>query len=177
LEEVALVPAPGEGSNAFTARQRWIDHEGSISARLAPSGLSRWKVVNRAVKNSVGHFNGYMIHGDPLPPLLPGLRAPIHERASFVHPQLWVSRYHDGELHASGTFGACAAKPSGLPQFTKSRESINQDDLVLWYNLGTSHMPRPEEWPVMPAAHIGFRLSPDGFLDRNPTVQLSTRGK
>jgi primary-amine oxidase len=34
------------------------------------------------------------------------------------------------------------------------------------------HVPRPEEWPVMPVAYAGFTLKPVGFFERNPALDL-----
>ena len=34
------------------------------------------------------------------------------------------------------------------------------------------HVPRPEDWPVMPVAKIGFVLKPWGFFDRNPGLDV-----
>ena len=41
-------------------------------------------------------------------------------------------------------------------------------DVVFWYTFGHTHLPRPEDYPVMPAASIGFLLKPSGFFDLNP---------
>jgi primary-amine oxidase len=38
------------------------------------------------------------------------------------------------------------------------------------------HVPRPEDWPVMPACSLGFRLKPDGFFTRNPALDLPPPG-
>ena len=43
---------------------------------------------------------------------------------------------------------------------------------MLWHTLGTTHFPRPEDWPVMPVEHCGFTLKPAGFFDRNPTLDV-----
>jgi primary-amine oxidase len=43
---------------------------------------------------------------------------------------------------------------------------------VLWYSMGHHHIPRPEDWPVMPVAKIGFMLKPVGFFDRNPALDV-----
>jgi primary-amine oxidase len=45
-------------------------------------------------------------------------------------------------------------------------------DLVLWYTFGVTHVPRAEDWPVMPVARAGFRLVPDGFFTRNPALDV-----
>jgi primary-amine oxidase len=34
------------------------------------------------------------------------------------------------------------------------------------------HIPRPEDWPVMPAGYISFMLKPVGFFDRNPALDV-----
>jgi primary-amine oxidase len=43
---------------------------------------------------------------------------------------------------------------------------------VLWYTFGHTHIPRPEDYPVMPAAYIGFLLKPYGFFEANPANDL-----
>jgi len=45
--------------------------------------------------------------------------------------------------------------------------------VVLWHTFGITHVPRPEDWPVMPVEHCGFLLSPAGFFDRNPALDLA----
>ena len=34
------------------------------------------------------------------------------------------------------------------------------------------HVPRLEEWPIMPVTRASFNLIPDGFFNGNPTVHL-----
>jgi primary-amine oxidase len=43
---------------------------------------------------------------------------------------------------------------------------------VFWYTFGHTHIPRPEDYPVMPMAYIGFLLKPSGFFDMNPANDL-----
>jgi primary-amine oxidase len=38
--------------------------------------------------------------------------------------------------------------------------------------MNANHVPRPEDWPVMPVGHIGFTLKPDGFFERNPALDV-----
>jgi primary-amine oxidase len=44
--------------------------------------------------------------------------------------------------------------------------------VVVWYTFGAHHVVRPEDWPVMPVATIGFSLKPVGFFDRNPGLDV-----
>ena len=43
---------------------------------------------------------------------------------------------------------------------------------MLWYTFGVTHFVRPEDWPVMPVEYTGFLLSPFGFFDRNPALDV-----
>ena len=54
---------------------------------------------------------------------------------------------------------------------------IHNHDIVLWYTLGITHNPRPEDWPVMPVHAAGFKLVPWGFFGRNPAMDLPKRSK
>jgi primary-amine oxidase len=49
---------------------------------------------------------------------------------------------------------------------------VADTDLVLWYSFGAHHVVRPEDWPVMPVTHIGFKLKPSGFFDGNPALDM-----
>ncbi len=38
--------------------------------------------------------------------------------------------------------------------------------------IGTHHITRPEDWPVMPVDVVSFWLKPFGFFDRNPSLDV-----
>ncbi|KAL2340949.1 hypothetical protein Fmac_008889 [Flemingia macrophylla] len=40
------------------------------------------------------------------------------------------------------------------------------------YVFGITHVPRLEDWPVMPVEHIGFMLMPHGFFNCSPAVDV-----
>jgi primary-amine oxidase len=44
--------------------------------------------------------------------------------------------------------------------------------LVVLYTFGQTHIPRLQDWPVMPVVPVGFTLRSDGFFDRNPALDL-----
>jgi primary-amine oxidase len=39
------------------------------------------------------------------------------------------------------------------------------------------HLPRPEDYPVMPTAYIGFTLKPFGFFTANPALDVPPSAK
>jgi len=73
---------------------------------------------------------------------------------------------------AAGEFPNQHAGGDGLPRWTAADRSITETDVVLWYTFGVTHFVRPEDWPVMPVEYTGFLLSPFGFFDRNPAIDL-----
>ena len=49
------------------------------------------------------------------------------------------------------------------------RDAFRDIDLWLWCTFVT-HVPRAEDWPIMPAHKIGFLLMPMHFFDQNPAM-------
>ena len=66
----------------------------------------------------------------------------------------------------------CASSLNGLPAYTRNDRPIVDTDVVVWYTFGAHHVVRPEDWPVMPVATIGFSLKPVGFFERNPALDV-----
>ena len=65
----------------------------------------------------------------------------------------------------------CTWRP-GLAKFTKGNRSIVDCDLVTWHTTGLTHVPRPEDWPVMPTEYCKIALVPSGFFSKNPVLDL-----
>jgi primary-amine oxidase len=85
---------------------------------------------------------------------------------------LWVTPFHARELYPAGDYPNQHAGSAGLPEWTAADRTLEGTDVVLWYAFGNHHVPRPEDWPVMPVVRIGFRLEPLGFFDRNPSLDV-----
>ena len=65
----------------------------------------------------------------------------------------------------------------GLPRWTQEDRPIANTDIVLWYTFGHTHIARPEDYPVMPTAYIGFLLKPNGFFSENPANDVPPSAK
>lgn len=74
------------------------------------------------------------------------------------------------------------ASTAGLVEWcSQSMADAAADDapassVVLWHVYGVTHIPRPEEWPVMPVEQVGFSFVPCGFFDTNPLVDSDDDG-
>ena len=97
---------------------------------------------------------------------------PPKPRAGFIDHHFWVTRYKADELNAAGYYPNQSRGGDGLPRWISDNEGVENEDDVVWYTTGVTHIPRPEDWPVMPVVHVGFRLLPVGFFTRNPAMDL-----
>src|SRR4029079_16215628 len=93
-------------------------------------------------------------------------------RAAFATKNLWVTSYAPDEIHAAGAYPNQSAGGDGLPQWTSADRSLVSTDVLLWHSFGVTHIPRPEDWPVMPVEYAGFSLVPFGFFDQNPALDV-----
>jgi primary-amine oxidase len=144
------------------------EREGVRSLDLASS--RKWKVFNPGRRNALGDPAGYvLVPGENSVPYA----APdswIRRRAGFLNAHLWVTRYDPAETNAAGTYINQSKGGEGLPKWIAANRPLMDQDVVLWYTLGVTHIPRPEDWPVMPVHHAGFKLIPSGFFSRNPAM-------
>ena len=132
-----------------------------------------WKIINTSSVNKLGWPAGYK--------LIPGKNMrPMHQpdsaflrRAGFVNHDLWVTAFDPDQLHAPGHFVNQNEYGPGLPQWTKANRNLENTDIVIWHTFGLMHIPRPEDYPVMPVEYIGFMLKPVGFFERNPALNLA----
>jgi primary-amine oxidase len=99
----------------------------------------------------------------------------IYHRLSFMDKQLWVTRYHPDELYPEGKFPNRSIHDTGLGQYSKDNESLNDQDDVVWMTTGTTHVARAEEWPIMPTEWVHTLLKPWNFFDETPTLGRKRR--
>ncbi len=99
--------------------------------------------------------------------------ATILRRAGFIRHNLWITAYDPAQRYASGDYINQNPAPDGLDQWIKRDRPLENTDLVAWYSFGVHHIPRPEDWPVMPVAYAGFMLKPSGFFDQNPAMDVA----
>jgi primary-amine oxidase len=170
----AAVPggAANPNENGFAMTETVFKTELESRRRMDTASARMWTVTNPSVKNSLGQNTGYILApgANSTPYIGPG--SPVRQRAQFTNYHFWATRYSPGEIYAAGVYPNQSKGGGGLPQFVANNEAIDNRDVVVWYTLGLTHIPRPEEWPVMPATHIGFRLLPGSFFSRNPALDL-----
>ncbi|HXZ61219.1 MAG TPA: primary-amine oxidase [Acidimicrobiales bacterium] len=174
--EVDAVPSPpGEGNpvgSAFTTTTTLLEHELAARRDVDPARSRTWRIVNRSRRNALGQPTGYKLLAGPTPTLLAGPGSSIGRRAGFAAHNLWVTPFAEGERRAAGDYPNQHEGSPGLPEWTEQDRSVVDTDIVVWHSFGITHVPRPEDWPVMPVEYCGFSLVPYGFFDRNPALDV-----
>ena len=157
-----------EFSNAFYAKSTLLENELQARSNLKLETSRFWKIVNHSRKNHVGDPVAYkFMAGDNCIPFA-SKNAWWRKRAGFVENHVWVTPYNEKELFAAGDYPNQSQGGDGLIKWTQQDRNIKDTDVVLWYTMGHTHITRPEDYPVMPTAYIGFLLKPVGFFNENP---------
>jgi primary-amine oxidase len=167
-------PSGGENpqNNAFFAEATPLAKERSAQRNANPLSSRFWRVVNSHRKNRMGQSVAYRLcpGENVLPYALPG--ASILNRAAFLTRNLWVTPFDPKERFPAGDYPNQNPGGDGLPKWTAADRDIADRDVVVWFTFGQTHVPRLEDWPVMPVSSVGFMLRPDGFFDSNPALDL-----
>ena len=175
--EIEVLPVSDGNPDAtqFRSVSRHLTDENAAKRSIAPERSRYWKVVNPASANGLGVPVAYKLLPGASPGLFAGPDSKVAQRAAFARHHLWATPYADDELSAAGPFTVMHDGRGGLPDYTCGNRSIADCDLVMWHTVAITHVPRPEDWPVMPVEYCGFHLLPVGFFDRNPTLDLPVR--
>lgn len=156
---------------AFAANETLLTSESNAKRNADPSKARSWKVVNNHRKNRLGKSVAYRLSPHAVPTLFARDESQVVKRAGFAKHNLWVTPYDESELCAAGDYPHLG-QGDGILHWTAADRAIEDTDIVVWHTCGVTHMPRPEDWPVMPVEYTGFTLHPVGFFGRNPAINL-----
>lgn len=172
--QIEVLPMDEENPTGtqFRSVSRHLVDEASAIRDIAPQVSRNWKVTNPNSKNGLGLPVGYKLLPQASPPMFAHPDSLVTRRAGFGKHQLWATPYVDDELYAAGPHTVMHEGQRGLPELTAANRDIRECDLVMWHTVAVTHVPRPEDWPVMPVEYCGFQLIPVGFFDQNPTLDL-----
>lgn len=97
----------------------------------------------------------------------------IAERAGFLKKTLWVTPYDENQMFAGGDYCNQSSGKDTLEVWANSKvQDIEQKDIVVWYTFGITHLPRAEDFPIMPVEYCGFTMKPCNFFLRNPALDI-----
>ena len=170
----AFAASDNPHGSGFRAVPRLLKTESEAKREIDPASSRTWRIVNPHVTNGLGNNVGYRLLPQSSPTMYPTADSAPGRRGEFARHNLWVTPYAADEQDAgAGPFTNLHSGGAGLPAYAAANRNIEDEDLVVWHTLGVTHVPRPEDWPVMPVEYAGFMLMPFGFFDKNPAIDVA----
>ncbi|TVY34736.1 Copper amine oxidase [Lachnellula occidentalis] len=132
-----------------------------------------FKIQNSTVKNPInGKSVGYKIMAPPFQKMLADQDSFHHKRAEFADHNIYVTSYKEDELYAGGKYTNQSRGGTGVRSWADRKDNVLDDDIVVWVQFGINHIPRIEDFPVMPCEIIKVHLKPVNFFDKNPALDV-----
>jgi primary-amine oxidase len=165
--------------NAFGPVETILTNEQEAVRVYDATKARTWKIANAdgKVNPITGKPTAYKLipftKGPAQPPLLTNPEhCTVSKKGQFANAHLWVTPFAESERFPAGEYTPQAQNPDGLPKWIEANRNVKAEDIVLWHSFGVLHVPRIEDFPVMPCEFTGFTLKPDGFFSGNPAIDL-----
>lgn len=155
----------------FVTKKTFKEKAGYIEQ--SPFTNRTYKIVNENKINPISKSPvGYKVQMPAKQMLLADPDSFNCKRATFATQQLWVTKYRDDQLFVAGEFTNQSQTDTGLGEWVKGEDPVRNEDIVVWATMGFTHIPRVEDFPVMPVETHNIHLVPANFFDRNPGLDL-----
>lgn len=127
---------------AFTTRKTLLKNPKQAKTNILPEASRVWLITNPSKLNPyTGEPVSWKLMPWPSPRFQVRDWSPFYNLTEFLQHNTWVTSYEDGHLF-----------PNRLPEWVEKNAGVKLDneDVVLWHNFGVNHIPRTEDFPVMP---------------------------
>ncbi|KAK8843494.1 hypothetical protein IAR55_007154 [Kwoniella newhampshirensis] len=173
-EDVVRLPYSEENSSGigFAVESTPITKSGFADAD--PLNGRSFKIINPNVINPISMTPvSYKLVPHPSQLRLAHPDALITSRAPFTQHHIWVTKYADDEVFCAGQYtNQSYGKAGGVKEWTERGDNVENEDLVLWHTFGLTHVPRVEDFPVMPVETHTITLKPCNFFTENPAIDV-----
>ncbi|KAK9815019.1 hypothetical protein WJX73_005030 [Symbiochloris irregularis] len=157
--------------SAFEKVVTELGTQGQAQRMVDPLKARTWSICNPGVKHPVtGKPVAYKLVPGASQTLLAMPDSTTFTRAEFATKSLWVTQADDSHIWPGGDYPLQNTNPGGLAEWAKEDREITHP--VTWHVFGATHIPRPEDFPIMPVETTGFWLKPVGFFANNPTLDI-----
>ncbi|KAJ5648171.1 hypothetical protein N7490_004543 [Penicillium lividum] len=163
----------------YTTRSNIISEERGLDLDVTKNRT--FKIINENVLNPItGTPVGFKLVPCYSQMLLAHPDSYHAKRSEFGSHAVWVTRYKDDELFASGKHTMQSLGGEGIASSIQQRRedgsnetSVRNEDIVIWHTFGSTHNPRIEDWPVMPSEKMVVGLKPVNFFMGNPSLDVA----
>ncbi|KAF8899406.1 peroxisomal copper amine oxidase [Infundibulicybe gibba] len=184
--ESDIIPLPDAptGSASNYAGNAFISQDNVLKTETArPYDFEkerRWRITNPARKHySSGRDVGYVVGmKGGVTPMMARPDGWAAKRAAFITRPFWVVQDVEGDkggrMWPSGKYVPQTREEPGdsVGQWVKGQKNVDNEDILVYLTVGTTHIPRPEDWPVMPVEHLSVTFRPQSFFKLNPSMDV-----
>ncbi|KAF2012117.1 hypothetical protein BU24DRAFT_425953 [Aaosphaeria arxii CBS 175.79] len=133
-----------------------------------------FKIQNANVRNPInGKPVAYKIQAPPFQKILSDKDSFNYKRAEFSDHNIYVVKHRDGELYAGGKYTNQSRGGTGVRSWADRKDNVQDTDLVVYIQAGINHVPRIEDFPVMPCEILKIHMKPVNFFDKNPALDVA----
>lgn len=135
-----------------------------------------WDIYNPKKLNAYSHLPvSYKLVSFQCPPMLAQPGSLPYKRAPWAHHTFQCIPYKEDRLYPSGDH---------VPQWSgdgmvgwrdwygDGSDNIENKDILIFHVFGISHVPAPEDFPLMPVEPIALLLRPRNFFLENPCLDV-----
>jgi primary-amine oxidase len=165
----------GKARNTMQLERSFVTNEDSSRFNWAPNSAQQVIVVNKDQKNQWGEYRGYHVL-----PISGGLHLTVEDSSNLVNAAHWaeydiqVTQQHDYEPRSAHPYNSQDVydPPVNFAEFFNG-ENLEQEDLVMWLNMGMHHVPHTGDLPntVFTTAHAGVQFMPSNYFDMDQSRQ------
>jgi primary-amine oxidase len=178
--EVDVVPEENRKINprgtAFYVREKVLRTEIEACRDMDLQNSRTWKIINSQKRNHTNEPVAYSLHPGNNVKTYSFRDSFLNKRAPWLRHHLWVTPFSPSEYFPSGDYPNQSDSISGGPgiaHWIKQNRNIQDEDVVIWWTFGITHIVRLEDFPVMPVGPLhAFRLQPHGFFNENPVLDV-----
>lgn len=155
--------------NTMKLTRSFITSEDDSKLFWGANGATQYRVVSTASTNKYGEYRGYRILPGDGTSHLTVLNS--SNLVNAVHPfthDLFVTKQHDTEPRSCHPYnGMDVADPMVNFDTFFDGENIEQEDIVVWFNLGMHHLPHTGDLPntVFTTAHSSVQFMPLNYYE------------
>ncbi|KAI9801717.1 MAG: hypothetical protein M1833_002399 [Piccolia ochrophora] len=155
----------------YFVKETVIDEAGGFDVNYEQNRV--FKIQNASVRNPVnGRPVAYKIQAPPFQKILADEHSFHRRRAEFADHSIYVTSHRDGEFYAGGRYTNQSRGGSGVRSWANRKDNVRDVDMVVWVQFGMNHIPRIEDFPIMPAEILRVSLKPVNFFDKNPALDV-----
>ncbi|KAF2115588.1 copper amine oxidase [Lophiotrema nucula] len=133
-----------------------------------------FKIQNPNVRNPINNKPvAYKIQAPAFQKILSDKDSFNYKRAEFSDHNIYVVKHRDGELFAGGKYTNQSRGGTGVRSWADRKDNVKDTDVVVFVQVGINHVPRIEDFPVMPCEILKIHMKPVNFFDKNPALDVA----